>query len=107
MPCIGLIDFTSLPSVADYVPDSVELTFDAVQDIAQQCGNISIVDDTILELNETFFVLLNLTTQDVEFNRTVSSVLIIDNDSKYPEISSYIRGHLNHLHLLIKSVYNN
>ena len=107
MPCIGLIDFTSLPSVADYVPDLVELTFDAVQDIAQQCGNISIVDDTILELNETFFVLLNSTTQDVEFNRTVSSVLIIDNDSKYPEISSYIRGHLNHLHLLIKSVYNN
>ena len=45
-------------------------------------SEISIIDDLVLEDNETFSVLLSTTDLDVSLEPSSASVTIVDNDSK-------------------------
>ena len=46
----------------------------------RQCRNISIVDDTALESDEVFSVILTTVDLSVVLSPNISTVLIIDND---------------------------
>ena len=64
----------------DYAqPTPMELTF--LQGTSQQCANISISDDTVLENNEFFSVQLTTTDQAVTLSPRSATVTIGDDDS--------------------------
>ena len=69
--CIGNID---------YISTQINRTFQPAQN--SQCVDIPIVGDSVLENNETFFILLNTLDSDVILSQNLSTVVIIDNDGK-------------------------
>ena len=70
------------------------LAFTFIPGVNELCtSEISIIDDLILEDNETFSVLLSTTDLDVSLEPSSASVTIVDNDSKgvlYPLVSGVI-----------------
>ena len=65
----------------DYAqPTPMELTF--LQGVSQQCANISIFDDAILENDEFFSVSLTTTNQAVTLSPSSATITIGDDDSK-------------------------
>ena len=66
---------------SDYAqPNPMDLTF--LQGISQQCANIAISDDAILENDELFSVQLTTTDQAVTLSPSSATVTIGDDDSK-------------------------
>ena len=66
---------------SDYAqPNPMDLTF--LQGISQQCANIAISDDAILENDELFAVQLTTTDQAVTLSPSSATVTIGDDDSK-------------------------
>ena len=85
IPClqlfISILYWHSLTVARDYAqPTPMELTF--LQGTSQQCANISISDDAILENNEFFSVQLTTTDQAVTLSPSSATVTIGDDDSK-------------------------
>lgn len=64
----------------DYATDSVMLTFNA--DNPRNCFNVSIIDNDLYELRESFFVNLTTTAPLVELAPMFTVVMIDDEDSK-------------------------
>ena len=59
------------------------LVFTFMPGVSDLCtSEISIIDDLVLEDNETFSVLLSTTDLDVSLEPSSASVTIVDNDSK-------------------------
>ncbi len=54
---------------------------------SQQCSNIDIVDDHLLETNQTFSVLLTATDDAVIVGNNETEVTIVDDDSMKNKIS--------------------
>lgn len=50
--------------------------------ITKNCISITIVNDTALENDEQFFILLTTNDEDVDFNPSVAEVIISDDDGK-------------------------
>ena len=80
----------------DYTPvDNEELII--TQSVREQCVNISIVDDNILERTEMFMVILEVnSSRDANVNITtfMAAVFITDNDSKIITMPLLHKGHL-------------
>ena len=74
----------------DYISISaLQLTFDGTFEV--MCVNITIVDDEIVELNETFSIQVSTTDTNVEFGIRNASIKIIDQmDSKDDESIYYL-----------------
>ena len=62
----------------DFSPSTIALTFQPGETI--QCGSVIIVNDSILENQETFFVVLNTTDPDVIITTPDSANVTIQND---------------------------
>ena len=81
----ALDDFTTMRNV---------LVFTFIPGVNELCtSEISIIDDLVLEDNETFSILLSTTDLDVSLEPSSASVTIVDNDSKgvlYPLVSGVI-----------------
>ena len=59
------------------------IVFTFIPGVNELCtSEISIIDDLVLEDNETFSVLLSTTDLDVSLEPSSASVTIVDNDSK-------------------------
>ena len=70
----ALDDFTTMRNV---------LVFTFIPGVNELCtSEISIIDDLVLEDNETFSVLLSTTDLDVSLEPSSASITIVDNDSK-------------------------
>ena len=72
--------FSLVPVNIDYSPVSTQLLFQPTA--TQQCRNIAIVQDNILEADETFSVQLSTTDQNVTLIPANATVIIEDNDSE-------------------------
>jgi len=74
----------------DYLAVSVPVIFspDGLRS-RMLCGNITILDDTVLENTEIFNVILNTSDTSVEFVQQSSPVNIEDNDGMKAHISQY------------------
>lgn len=55
--------------------------------INRACANISIVDDELVEEIEVFSLILNTTSEGVSFSPLATVITIVDNDSKYMQLS--------------------
>ena len=67
-------DFTTVTNI---------LVFTFIPGVNELCtSEISIIDDLVLEDNETLTVLLSTTDLDVSLEPSSASVTIVDNDSK-------------------------
>ena len=62
----------------DFMTTSGVLTFNTSTPI--QCGQVTIINDTILENDETFFVLLESTEAVVIIGSSLGNVTILDDD---------------------------
>jgi len=68
----------------DYLENSTMLLFPSnSSNNAQECINILIVDDNILEPNQTFSVLLNTSDSDVNVQNGRLEIIIVDNDCEF------------------------
>jgi len=76
---ITFVVFSTAPN--DYSASTHQLTFQP--GITQQCADISIVEDVILENDEMFTVLLNTTDQAVVLSTATATIIITDNDSEF------------------------
>jgi len=65
----------------DFNTTSAVLIFNAR--ISLQCESVTILNDTILESNETFFVQMESTDSSVNITLGSASVTILDDDSEY------------------------
>lgn len=70
---------------SDYTPSMTQLTFQSGQ--LEKCTDVSILEDTILEVAEEFSVTLDTTDQAVDLSLESATVTIINDDSK----CSYVR----------------
>ena len=68
-----------LAAGSDYTPINTTLTF-TPSDSSEQCGNVIILQDNILEDPENFFVHLATSDDDVKLLYNYSTVTILDND---------------------------
>ena len=67
----------------DFDPLHEDLIFSLETEPDQQCRNISITDDPILEDVETFTVSLTTTDEKVNINIASATVSVFDNDGEY------------------------
>ena len=74
---ICILDHTA---AFDYVPLSLEIQFN--NSLARQCLDITVINDTILEFNESFFVNLDTSDSNVSIENQTATVLIENDDSK-------------------------
>ena len=65
----------------DFMTTSGVLTFNTSTPI--QCDQVTIINDTILENDETFFVLLESTEAVVIIGSSLGNVTILDDDREY------------------------
>ena len=65
---------------SDYIPLSVEIVFNS--SISVQCVDIGVVSDTILELDETFFVKLGVSNPNVILQNETTEIRIENDDGK-------------------------
>lgn len=65
-------DFSSTTTNLVFIPDTAEM---------MMCTDISIIDDTAVENNESFSVLLNTSVAGVTTAPSVGQVTILDDDS--------------------------
>ena len=69
---------------SDYTPVSMPLEFPAGSSHGDtQCIDVVILDNSILEDNETFTVMLDVITSHVMEGTSLTTVTIHDNDSEY------------------------
>ena len=67
---------------SDYNTMNGQLLFQPEMANQSQCANISIISDEILEVNEIFLVMLVNGSVRVDLSQPVTTVTILDNDSK-------------------------
>ena len=60
----------------------MELRFRVASASQPQCADIQLIDDSILENDETFFVMLTSTDRAVTINPNAATVTINDDDGK-------------------------
>jgi len=77
------IHFVTSVADVDFITTSAVLTFNASTPL--QCDQVIIINDSILENNETFFVQLESTDDAVTVNVSLNSapVTIIDDDCEF------------------------
>ena len=71
--CIGNVDYNST---------QVQLAFQPTPNTEPQCIDVPIIGDSILENNETFYILLSTLDSDVSISPNLGTVVIIDNDGR-------------------------
>ena len=71
----------------DYTPVSIEIEFNSK--VAMQCQTIQVINDTILEIDEMFFVTLEISDPDVLLENTMATIIIEDDDRKLLESIYY------------------
>lgn len=59
-------------------------------DNLEECWDIVLVDDNILEENETFSVTLTINDTSVDFNGSTAEVVITDNDCKLRNVYRHV-----------------
>ena len=65
---------------SDYIPLSMEIVFDS--DISVLCVDFEVVSDTILELDETFFVNQGVSNPNVVLQNEAVEIIIENDDGK-------------------------
>lgn len=74
--------FTAMPSF-DYINVSSNEVFEyGTSDGATRCVNIAIIDDELLEGNQTFTVTLTSLDSDVVLRDNMTTITITDNESQ-------------------------
>ena len=68
------------PDSMDYTADNGEFTFSSSS--LQQCVNIAIQDDNVLEPSETFSVTIDTSVDRVMLEPNITIVEIVDNDGE-------------------------
>lgn len=68
-------------AIIDYTPATGNLTFEAGV-LEPQCADVGIVNDTILENQEIFFVVISTSDSGVMVATNMTTVFILDNDGK-------------------------
>jgi len=67
----------------DYLSTTVELVFmSGAFNGSMECANISIVNDSRLEENETFDIELTSSDPDVVLGNNVTTIILVDDDGK-------------------------
>lgn len=74
---------------SDYTPSIGQLTFQSDQ--LEQCANVAVLEDAVLEDAEEFSVQLNTTDQAVDFIIETATVTLLNDDSEL----SYIIGNVS------------
>ncbi len=69
----------------DYTPVMVEIEFNS--SVAMQCQVIPVVSDTILEIDETFLINLEVSDPDVLLENNTATIAIANDDRKLFRIS--------------------
>lgn len=64
----------------DYTPVSIKIEFNS--EVAMQCQAIQVINDTILETNEMFFVTLEVSDPDVLLGNNTATIVIENDDRK-------------------------
>ena len=72
---------------SDFIPLLETRTFDPISQ-EPQCALVFILDDTVLENSEVFFIQLNTTDPDITVMTASSNVAILDNDSMFRQSHS-------------------
>jgi len=75
------IHFIASVADVDFITTSAVLTFNASTPL--QCDQVIIINDSILENNETFFVQLESTDDVVNVSLNSAPVTIIDDDCEF------------------------
>ena len=71
----------------DYAPVSVEIKFN--NSVAMQCQVIQVVSDAILEIDEIFFINLEVSDADVLLENNTATIIIANDDRKFFRVISY------------------
>ena len=81
MQYLVCIHFVTSAADVDFITTSAVLTFNASTPL--QCDQVIIINDSILENNETFFVELESTDDVVDVLLNSAPVTIIDDDCEF------------------------
>ena len=81
MQYLVYIHFVTFVADVDFITTSAVLTFNASTPL--QCDQVIIINDGILENNETFFVQLESTDDVVTVSLNSAPVTIIDDDCEF------------------------
>ena len=65
----------------DFNTTNQELEFGSQSSEQQQCVNITIISDALLEFDEVFSVVLTSSADNVRISRNSSTITIVDDDS--------------------------
>ena len=88
--CSGLQGFIAdliIAAGVDYTPVSIEIEFNSK--VAMQCQAVQVISDTILEIDEMFFVTLEISDPDVLLENNMATIVIEDDDRKLLESIYY------------------
>ena len=77
---IHIYHFISLANV-DYIDTNRELEFGPQSSEQQQCVNITIISDALVEFDEVFSVELISSADNIRIFRNSSTITILDDDS--------------------------
>ena len=80
LPCVN--NCVSATNCSDYLGVSMDLVFTAgTSNGTMQCINVTIIDDSLVEPNETFAVTLTTSNSDMELGENLTTITITDTDS--------------------------
>ena len=68
---------------ADYNETNRELEFGPQSSEQQQCVNITIISDALVEFDEVFSVVLTSSADNIGISRNLSTIIILDDDGTY------------------------
>lgn len=94
MKVIIVILLASAEADLDYASTSVALIVpdNSTDEDMNQCINITITDDSILENAEIFAIVLETSEPHVMLGNNISFISIVDNDGKYSFHKNYIHS---------------
>ena len=88
-----------LPSTASEIDFSRSIaTLIFTGDYEEQCVNVSVVSDRVLEMKESFLVFLNSRDSRVDVTLRYATVTVIDSASKKKELVYARRNYYNNIH---------
>lgn len=96
-----MLSFISFTANTDYIPSIGQLTFQS--DHLEQCANIAVLEDTVLEDTEEFSVQLNTTDQAVDFTIETATVTLLNDDSELSYVIANVLKGSNKLLIFSRS----
>jgi len=77
--CTELFLFSS--ASRDYNATTIELQFGPQPSQQQECEDVAIINDALLESDETFSIVLTTSAENTAISHSTSTITILDDDS--------------------------